>query len=84
MKYLSLLLVTFALLSSPAQAQWGLFGPGKKAKLKCDNISDIKKGCLIAHIQTSTKSSNGSPITGNRPVQLGMAVMRKPAMIAAR
>lgn len=58
MKYLSLLLVSFALISLPAHAQWGLFGPGKKAQLKCENLADIKKGFLIAHFEYNKKTSS--------------------------
>ena len=48
----------FALLIplSSAQAQWKLFGPNKKINLKCENLRDIKKGFLIAHINTSKMS----------------------------
>ena len=53
MKFLSLLLATSLLLPLTTNAQWNLFGPGKKASLKCENIRDIKKGFLIAHINTS-------------------------------
>ncbi len=53
MKFLSLLLATSLMLPLSLQAQWNLFGPGKKANLKCDNVQDIKKGFLIAHVNTS-------------------------------
>ena len=32
---------------------------------------------------TSTRTSSGRPLSGSRPVQLGMAVRRKPVMTAA-
>ena len=38
-----------------AQAQWGLFD-SKKVSLKCENLRDIKKGFLIAHINMSKMS----------------------------
>lgn len=53
MKFLSLLFATCFVLPLSLQAQWNLFGPGKKANLKCENIKDIKKGFLIAHINNS-------------------------------
>jgi carboxyl-terminal processing protease len=53
MKNLSLILSLLFMFTLPAQAQFGLFGSGKKAKLKCENLRDIKKGFLIAHIHTS-------------------------------
>ena len=56
MKLLSLLLASLLLISTQASAQWNLFGQGKKTKLTCENLSDIKKGFLIAHINTSKKS----------------------------
>ncbi len=57
MKFLSLLLVTSLFLPLTGHAQWNLFGPGKKANLKCENLRDIKKGFLIAHINTSKQTS---------------------------
>lgn len=56
MKLLSLLLVSLLLTTTQAFAQWNLFGQGKKVELKCDNLADIKKGFLIAHINTSKKT----------------------------
>ena len=53
MKLLSLLVTVTLLLPLSSQAQWNLFGPGKKVDLKCENLRDIKKGFLIAHIHTS-------------------------------
>lgn len=53
MKFLSLLLATSLLLPLSLQAQWSFLGSGKKATLKCENLRDIKKGFLIAHINTS-------------------------------
>ncbi len=53
MKFLSLLLATSLLLPISLHAQWNLFGPGKSTSLKCENLRDIKKGFLIAHINTS-------------------------------
>jgi carboxyl-terminal processing protease len=44
------LLIVFTF--QPSQAQWGLFD-SKKVNLKCENLRDIKKGFLIAHINTS-------------------------------
>ena len=53
MKFLSLLLTVSLFFSFAAQAQWNLFTPEKKTMLKCENLRDIKKGFLIAHINTS-------------------------------
>lgn len=58
MKFLSLLLSLALFIPATTYGQWSFFGPGKKTQLKCENIRDIKKGFLIAHINTSklTKS----------------------------
>jgi carboxyl-terminal processing protease len=53
MKFLSLVLAVSLLMPLTLHAQWNLFGPGKKADLKCENLRDIKKGFLIAHINNS-------------------------------
>ncbi|MCJ8275381.1 MAG: carboxy terminal-processing peptidase [Bdellovibrionales bacterium] len=53
MKVLSLLVIFSLLLPLSSQAQWNLFGASKKVDLKCENLRDIKKGFLIAHINTS-------------------------------
>ena len=53
MKVLSLLVIFTLLLPLSSQAQWNLFGASKKVDLKCENLRDIKKGFLIAHINTS-------------------------------
>ena len=53
MKIVSLLTVITLLLPLSSQAQWNLFGSNKKVDLKCENLRDIKKGFLIAHIHTS-------------------------------
>ena len=57
MKLFSLLLVVSFLLPTTGSAQWSLLNPGAtKTKLECENLSDIKKGFLIAHINTSKKT----------------------------
>ncbi len=56
MKQIALILATL-LTFQIGHAQWGLFSDAKKANLKCENIADIKKGFLIAHINTSKKTS---------------------------
>ncbi len=53
MKFISLLLPVLFLLPTPSNAQWNMFGAGRKTQLKCENLRDIKKGFLIAHINTS-------------------------------
>jgi len=53
MKRISLIaLILAVLIPMQGQAQWGLF-ENKKVELKCENLRDIKKGFLIAHINTS-------------------------------
>jgi len=56
MKSLSLLLTFSLFFSFTTQAQWNLFTPEKKTMLKCENLRDIKKGFLIAHINASKLS----------------------------
>ena len=53
MKQLSLLVSLLFILPSMGQAQWSMLSPNKKVDLKCENLRDIKKGFLIAHINTS-------------------------------
>ena len=53
MKFLFLLLSTSLFLPLSLHGQWNMFGPGKKVELKCENLRDIKKGFLIAHINNS-------------------------------
>ncbi len=53
MKFLSLLLPILLIMPVTTQAQWNMFGAGRKTDLKCENLRDIKKGFLIAHINTS-------------------------------
>ena len=36
-----------------------------------------------ARSHSSASAASGQPLTGSRPVQFGMAVSRKPAMVAA-
>lgn len=56
MKFVSLLFTVALLIPSLSQAQFGLFDSDRKAQLKCENLRDIKKGFLIAHINTSKLS----------------------------
>ena len=53
MKFLSLFLLISLFFSNPLQAQWNLFGKSKKIRLQCENLKDIKKGFLLAHINSS-------------------------------
>jgi carboxyl-terminal processing protease len=53
MKFFSLLLTIALVLPLSTQAQWNMFASEKKTSLKCENLRDIKKGFLIAHINTS-------------------------------
>lgn len=53
MKMISIVLVMGLVLPATVHAQWNMFGSGRKTQLKCENLRDIKKGFLIAHINTS-------------------------------
>lgn len=53
MKLRSLLLTLLLVLPFSVHAQFNLFNATKKTQLKCASLRDIKKGFLIAHINTS-------------------------------
>ena len=60
MKFTFFLLLSFIFLfSMKTQAQWSVFNKGKskKVRLQCDNLADIKKNFLLAHINTSQMTS---------------------------
>ncbi len=54
MKFIFFVLVSFFLVfPTNVQAQWNLFNRNKKARLQCENLTDIKRNFLLAHITTS-------------------------------
>ena len=70
MKFLALFSVTVLILPISLQAQWSLLGKkGKKAELKCENLSDIKKGFLISHVNTSQLTPNLEKRTIKRHIE---------------
>ena len=75
---------------APGQDLAGRGGRDQQQKARIDQhrrhqpVSAENVTAMRPAIQTTTSASSGVPCIGNRPVQFGIAVNRKPVMTAGR
>ena len=55
--YFKFVIICGFLAPSKGLTNWSLFNSEKKVTLKCDNVKDIEKGFLIAHITKNKMNS---------------------------